>query len=168
VSLDCISIPISICISIHLDGCCLGATIFKHISTFNIMFVQWTKWLEKRFIHFDEQESHKCASQNRARRAFVLIKLILFIYFWNNQSFRLIRPLFMVWCRLKPFEAALKLSFGPWTVWTPLTSIIWRKSWNVLILFDFVLMFWSAKVFFKVNYSFKRIALWDTVYSAYV
>jgi len=31
----------------------------------------------------------------------------------------------------KPFEAALKLSFGPWTVgpWT----IIWRKSWNVFI-----------------------------------
>jgi len=42
-------------------------------------------------------------------------------------------PLFIVWCRLKPFEAALKLSFAPWTVWFPLKSIIWRKSWNVFI-----------------------------------
>ncbi|KAG1941473.1 hypothetical protein F2P79_015917 [Pimephales promelas] len=31
------------------------------------------------------------------------------VYATNNQ----IRPLFIVWCRLKPFEAALKLSFGP-------------------------------------------------------
>jgi len=28
---------------------------------------------------------------------------------------------------LKPFEAALKLSFGPWTVWHPMKSILWRK-----------------------------------------
>jgi len=33
-----------------------------------------------------------------------------------------------VWNRLKPFEQfALKLSFGPWTVWFALKSIIWRK-----------------------------------------
>jgi len=42
-----------------------------------------------------------------------------------------IRPLFIIWWRLKPFEAALKLSFGPWTVWFPLKSIKWRKSWDV-------------------------------------
>jgi len=35
----------------------------------------------------------------------------------------------IVWCHLKPFEAALKLSFEPWTVWFPLKSIIWRKYW---------------------------------------
>jgi len=28
------------------------------------------------------------------------------IYFLNDRSFRLIRSLFIVWCRLKPFEAA--------------------------------------------------------------
>jgi len=40
----------------------------------------------------------------------------------------LTRPLFIVWNRLKPFEQfALKLSFGPWTVWFPLKCIIWRK-----------------------------------------
>jgi len=61
-----------------------------------------------------EQESHNPASQNRARRAFELIKLKLcYFYFLNDRSFHLIRPLFIVWCRLKPFEAALKLSFGP-------------------------------------------------------
>jgi len=27
---------------------------------------------------------------------------------------------------------------------------------------------YQQKFFLKVNYSFKRIALWDTVYSAYV
>jgi len=27
----------------------------------------------------------------------------------------------------KACEAALKLSFGPWTVWSPLKSIMWRK-----------------------------------------
>jgi len=30
-------------------------------------------------------------------------------------------------------QFALKLSFGPRTVWFPLKSIIWRKSWNVFI-----------------------------------
>jgi len=35
--------------------------------------------------------------------------------------------------RLVSFKAALKLSFGPWTVWFPLKSIIWRKCWNVFI-----------------------------------
>jgi len=34
------------------------------------------------------------------------------IYFLNERSFRLIRPLFIVWCRLKTFKAALKHSFG--------------------------------------------------------
>jgi len=43
-------------------------------------------------------------------------------------SLRLIRPLFIVWNRLKPFEQfALKLSFGFWTVWYPVKCIIWRK-----------------------------------------
>jgi len=45
----------------------------------------------------------------------------------------MIRPLFIVWCHLKPFEAALKLSFGPWAVqphWSPLYG---EKSWNVFI-----------------------------------
>jgi len=41
----------------------------------------------------------------------------------------LIRPLFIAWNRLKPFEQfALKLSFGPWTVWFPLYG---EKCWNV-------------------------------------
>jgi len=40
----------------------------------------------------------------------------------------LIRPLFIIWNHLKPFEQfALKLSFGPWTVWLPVKCIIWRK-----------------------------------------
>jgi len=39
----------------------------------------------------------------------------------------LIRPIFIAWRHLKPFEAALKLSFGPWTIWFPLKSIIWRQ-----------------------------------------
>jgi len=30
-----------------------------------------------------EQESHKCSSQNRARRAFVLIKLKLFLFIFE-------------------------------------------------------------------------------------
>jgi len=36
----------------------------------------------------------------------------------------LIRPLFIVWNRLKPFE---QFALKPWTVWFPLKSIIWRK-----------------------------------------
>jgi len=42
------------------------------------------------FILINEfkQESHKRSSQNRARRAFELIKLkLFFIYFWNAWSF---------------------------------------------------------------------------------
>jgi len=40
----------------------------------------------------------------------------------------LIRPLFIVWNRLNPFEQfALKLSFGPCTIWLAVKCIIWRK-----------------------------------------
>jgi len=76
-----------------------------------------------------EQESHKHASQNRARQAFELIKLKLcFVFlFLNERSFHLIRPLFIIWCRLKPFEQFAVCTVGPWTVWFPLKSIIWRK-----------------------------------------
>jgi len=43
------------------------------------------------------------------------------LFFLIDRSFRLIRPLFIVWNRLKPFEQfGLKLSFWPWTVWFPL------------------------------------------------
>jgi len=45
----------------------------------------------------------------------------------------LIRPLFIIWNHLKPFEQfALKLSCGPWTVWFPLKFIIWRKNLECL------------------------------------
>jgi len=37
----------------------------------------------------------------------------------------------IVYSPLNRLQFALKLSFGPWTVWTPLKSIIWRKSLNV-------------------------------------
>jgi len=80
------------------------------------------------------------------------------------------KTLFIVWCRLKPFEAALKLSIGTWIVWFPLKSIIWRNSWNVSIKnLNFFSteerktwkswMTWGwvnyqQKFFLKVNYSF--------------
>jgi len=48
-----------------------------------------------------EQESHECSSQDKT----LIHRLV----------------------SLKPFEAALKLSFGPWNCWSPLKSIIWRK-----------------------------------------
>jgi len=36
---------------------------------------------------------------------------------------------------LNSLQFALKLSFGPWTVWFPLKSIIWRKILECLISF---------------------------------
>ncbi len=43
------------------------------------------------------------------------------------------RPLFLGWDCVDPFEAALKLQFGPSTHWSPLKSTIWKKSWNVFL-----------------------------------
>jgi len=62
-----------------------------------------------------------------------LSKWNLFLESWHEGLW--IRHLFIIWWRLKPFEAALKLSFVPWTVLFPMKSIrpIWRKSWNVFI-----------------------------------
>jgi len=58
----------------------------------------------------------------------------MLFFFKNEGSFRLIRPLFIVWNRLKPFEQfALKVSFGPWTVWWTEKCIIWRKMLEFFI-----------------------------------
>jgi len=80
-----------------------------------------------------KQESHERASQNRARQPFELIKLKLCCCFLNEQFFRLIRHLFIVWNRLKPFqqfavctETVLDLEpFG--SHWSPLYG---EKSWS--------------------------------------
>jgi len=63
---------------------------------------------QKRFVHFDEQESHERASQNRARQVFELIKLKCLIVSLDKTLIHRLD-----WCPLKTFEAALKLSFGP-------------------------------------------------------
>jgi len=38
-----------------------------------------------------------------------------------------IRPLFLSWDCVEPFEAAMKLQFGSSTHWFPLKSSIWRN-----------------------------------------
>jgi len=83
-----------------------------------------------------EQESHKCSSQNRARQTFVLIKLKLCYLFLKWPIVSLDKTLIHRLVSFKAsFEAALKLSFGSWTVWYPMKSIIWKKSWNVSFSF---------------------------------
>ncbi len=50
-------------------------------------------------------------------------KMIFFV----KLIFPYIRLLFLGWDCVEPFEAALKLQFGPSTGWLPLNSTIWRK-----------------------------------------
>ncbi len=62
-----------------------------------------------------------------------------YIFFLNKITDRFAKhdPYFFGWDCVEPFEAALKLQFGPTTCWPPLESTIWRK-----ILERFPLCFW--------------------------
>ncbi len=113
--------------------------IFFRVNLF-VSFVEWTKWLGKRFVHFDERvrtgESRR-ASQNRARRGFELIKLKLCYLFIKWAIVSLDKTLIH---RLESFKALWTVCslywkclldlepFGPH--WSPLYG---EKSWNIFI-----------------------------------
>jgi len=69
------------------------------------------------------------AHHRTAWRPFELIQLKLCIFFLNERSFRLIRPLFIFWNCLKAFEqfaVCTETVFGIFNRWLPV-KCIWRK-----------------------------------------
>ncbi len=96
-----------------------GISLFTHPQKFMYFFIQ----SKRNYVFFDEKipgfvsiywtpmELHEVwAAHHRpgehlcVYKAYTCIKCSL-----NDQSFRQIRPLFIIWYRLYPFEAALKL-----------------------------------------------------------
>ncbi len=97
---------------------------------------------------------------------------IFFFFFLKNWSFRSIRPLFLGWDHVEPFEAALKLQFGPSTHWSPLKSTIWRKILECfprkpLIVFRWRKTWTSWMTWWWVNtffYTGSKLIIWVLTY----
>ncbi len=96
-----------------------GISLFTHPQKFMYFFIQ----SKRNYVFFDEKSQdlypytelqwsymksgaahHRPGEHLCVYKAYTCIKCSL-----NDQSFRQIRPLFIIWYRLYPFEAALKL-----------------------------------------------------------
>jgi len=73
--------------------------------------------------HFQRDYVMRSASQSNARWAFVVKQYIMFFVFFKKMTDRFARSSILVWDRVEPFEAALKLQFDLQPVgncWSPL------------------------------------------------